>query len=115
MATALSTPITFGRRLHRAAVAELTVTASCHRAGAQIARHAHEVANLYVTLAGGFSETVERAQMTGAPGTMIVKPGGARHSNRYGLEDVVGVVIEAPDSAQDRLGLRTLFGDRRQL
>jgi|SRR6185436_13308965 len=109
-----STPITFGRRQYSARVGDLTITETRHCAGLRIAAHEHDVANLCVTLSGRLRETVERTPMLGEPGTVLVKPGGARHSNEYGHEEVVGLILEVPDAAQDRLGLRALFRDHRR-
>jgi AraC family transcriptional regulator len=111
----IPTPITFGRPQYSARVGELTVTETRHGAGLRIATHEHDVANLYVTLSGRLRETVERVQLAGEPGTVLVKPSGARHSNEYGGEEVVGIVVEVPDAAQDRLALRAVFRDRRRL
>ena len=110
-----ATPITYGRPRHSVRVAELTVTETSHAAGFRLCPHEHEVANVYVTLAGRLRETIERSSFDGGPGTVLVKPGGARHSNEYGDHDVVGIVIEAPQAAQERLGLDALFRDRRRL
>jgi len=115
MGTTSPTPISLGQLHHRAQVADLTVTETCHDAGLRLAPHEHEVANLYVTLSGRLCETVEQTQIEGEPGAMLVKPGGARHSNEYGGQEVVGIVIEVPEAAQDRLELRALFRDRRLL
>src|SRR5262245_4913755 len=115
MSPSNATPITFGRPLHRARVGELTVTQTRHRAGVRLGLHEHDVANLNITLSGQFHETVERMQLDLAPGAMLMKPAGARHSNEYGQQEVTGLIVEVPDAAQDRLGLRALFGDRRLL
>jgi AraC family transcriptional regulator len=109
-----STPITFGRRLYTARVGELTVTTTQHGAGQHIAPHAHDVANLCVTVSGRLRETVERTVLDGEPGALMIKPAGARHSNEY-REAVTGLIVEVPDAAQDRLALRAVFRDRRLL
>jgi AraC family transcriptional regulator len=108
-------PISFGQLQHSARVGDLTITKTRHHAGLRIDRHAHEVANLYIALSGQLRESVDGLQMHGEPGAMLVKPGGVHHSNEYGGQEVVGLVVEVPDAAQDRLGLRALFEDRRLL
>lgn len=115
MTVANRTPITLGQRQHSACVADLILTQTHHDAGQRIRPHEHDVANLNVTLSGRFRETVGRARFDGEPGIMLVKPDGARHSNEYGEQDVVGLIVEVPEAAQDRLGLRALFRDRRLL
>ncbi len=110
-----ATPITYGQPRHSLRVSDLTLTETSHGAGCRLRPHEHEVANVYITLAGRHRETIERASFDGEPGTVLVKPGGARHSNEYGDHDVVGIVIEVPQTAQERLGLGALFRDRRRL
>ena len=115
MTVANRTPITLGQRQHSACVADLIVTQTRHDAGQRIRPHEHDVANLNVTLSGRLHETVGRVRFDGEPGMMLVKPGGARHSNEYGEQDVIGLIVEVPEVAQDRLELRALFRDRRLL
>jgi AraC family transcriptional regulator len=108
-------PITYGLPRHSLRAADLTITETRHSAGFRLRPHEHEVANVYIPLQGRLRETIERSSFDGQPGTVLVKPGGARHSNEYGDHDVVGIVIEVPQPAQERLGLEALFGDRRRL
>jgi len=108
-------PITYGEPRHSLRVADLTLTETRHGAGCRLRPHEHEVASLYVPLAGRLRETIERSSFDGEPGTVLVKPGGARHSNEYGDQDVVGIVIEIPQTAEERLGLGALLRVRRRL
>ncbi|HUP44621.1 MAG TPA: helix-turn-helix transcriptional regulator [Thermoanaerobaculia bacterium] len=75
--------ITFGRSLDHWSLGDLTVTRTFHSHGLLLPTHDHEPATLVVVLDGAFRETVGRRIFDCERGTVLLKPRGAHHSNRY--------------------------------
>jgi AraC family transcriptional regulator len=106
-------PITFGECPNVIEVADLVLTEARHPAGMRLSFHEHEVANIAVVLRGRFRETVQHRAFDCRPGTVLVKPEGARHSNQYDDGGATTLVVEVPKRAQNRLELSGVFCETR--
>jgi AraC family transcriptional regulator len=67
-----------------------------YASGASLRAHAHEYACLVVVLEGGFHERREGSTRTGEPGTVIVRPEGEPHSNRFSGQGGRCLNVELP-------------------
>jgi AraC-like DNA-binding protein len=67
-----------------------------YAAGLRSARHAHPYANLSVILAGSLRERVGREEVTVGPLSVVVKPAGTEHANRFGPEGATLLRVEVP-------------------
>jgi len=67
-----------------------------HRPGARLPTHSHAHPNLTWLVAGSVREEVDRRRIDCAPASVLFKPGGARHANRYGEIGARSFVIELP-------------------
>jgi AraC family transcriptional regulator len=75
--------ITQGQVLRQLRVAGLAVTETLHTGGLKLATHDHDHANINIVVDGALNERVERHVFDCGPGSMLLKPPGARHSNDY--------------------------------
>lgn len=75
--------ITQGRVLRQLRVAGLAVTETLHSGGLKLAAHDHAHANINIVVDGALKERVEKSDFDCGPGSMLLKPPGARHSNGY--------------------------------
>ena len=65
------------------AVGDFLLSETRYAAGAALETHAHDYACVVVVLAGTFRERAERRERECAQGTVIVRPEGEPHSNRF--------------------------------
>lgn len=75
--------ITQGQVLRQLRVAGLAVTETLHGGGLKLSAHDHEHANINIVVDGALKERVETNDFDCGPGSMLLKPPGARHSNGY--------------------------------
>ena len=66
------------------AIGEFVMTETRYAAGASLTTHWHERACLVVVMRGSFEERYESRKRDGAPGMLIVRPEGERHSDFFG-------------------------------
>lgn len=59
------------------------ITDAIHRAGSEIGRHAHARAGFNLVLRGGYGEHTRGAFEFHPPATLIMKPAGEPHANRF--------------------------------
>lgn len=76
--------ITLGSVVHDAAFGSVVATETLHAPGLRLPTHDHEPVNLTIVLEGGFEECVGSDGIACMPGTALLKPQGAHHSNAYG-------------------------------
>jgi AraC family transcriptional regulator len=74
--------------------------------------HAHETTNIGLCVAGSFLETVRRRNVMVTTATMIARPAGELHENRFGPAPVRCVIIELLPSAATRFRQATDVLDR---
>lgn len=58
-------------------------TETLHAPGLRLEAHEHECACLHFVLAGCYAETIDACEQLFGPGTVLYKPAGVRHSNRF--------------------------------
>ena len=80
-------------------------------AGTVIPPHTHETTNIGVCVRGSFLETLGRRTVTMTPATLVVRPAGEVHENRFG-SDVRYMVMELQPRAVSRFRTMTDVLDR---
>jgi AraC family transcriptional regulator len=94
-------PVTLGRVVNRAGVGDAVVTETAHPAGLRLPWHRHGPATLTLTLAGRFAESIGPRRIAVGPGTVLLKPAGAFHADRYhSVETRCLVLAVTPGSAE---------------
>src|SRR5436189_6402678 len=74
----------FGAPLRRAAFGELRLVETAFGPGATIARHRHERAYFCLITHGAFRESRGREVSDYRAGTLVFRPAGEEHSERFG-------------------------------
>jgi AraC family transcriptional regulator len=69
----------------------------------QMTRHAHDMTSVSVLLSGALVEEAEHREVVGFAGSVVVKPAGVYHANRFGPSDVLicRVDVLAPSDETD--------------
>lgn len=88
--------ITFGRTIRHLRVPDAVLTETIHAAGMELPRHEHASANVNFVLQGEFGGRVQREEYRCRAGSVLVKPGGVAHSDRYGAVATHGLIVEIP-------------------
>lgn len=99
-----SSRITSGRTVTHADFGDLQALETRHAPRLRLPEHEHKDPSLNVTFEGGFEETVGSRRVDNRPGTMVAKPGGTGHANRYGLLETSSLLIWLPARSLDWLG-----------
>lgn len=86
-----------------------TLTEYLHAPGSVLPPHVHDACSICVTLAGGGVETHDNLKDETRPGTVIIRPGGESHANRYGPEGSRGFMIEVGPRLMLDLELARVF------
>ena len=89
-----SAQITFGEQLKKLDVGGFVLTETLHSPSVVLPRHEHECANLVLTLKGSFREVIGSRPQEPEPLSILVKPAGESHANRYGGAGAHCLVIE---------------------
>lgn len=87
-------PITLGTLVRRCEVAGFIVTEDTHLPKSSLPHHSHQLANICFVLKGSFTESFSRSAFHCIPRTIILKPPGEPHRNRYGDQGAHCLVIE---------------------
>lgn len=87
-------PITLGARLKTAEVAGFVLTETTHQPNHHLPRHNHELTNIAFVLQGSFTEILDRQSIDCQPQSLLIKPAGEAHANRYGTAGMRCLVIE---------------------
>jgi AraC family transcriptional regulator len=93
--------ITFGAELKKLKVADFILTETRHQPELSISRHDHENANFNFVIDGSLKETLGELFPTPEecfPGTILYKPPGEAHSNRYGNAGAHCLIVEFENS-----------------
>lgn len=84
------------------------LTRTQHDPDLRLGAHGHARANLVYVLSGSYEETIDRSSYTCSTRSVLVKPVGAVHVNRYGTTGAECLIIEPPSG--ELLGnLSTIF------
>jgi AraC family transcriptional regulator len=100
--------ITFGKQLKSLEAGGFIFTETYHPPGFGLSRHRHECANFNFTVSGHFRETTRGRSEECGPSSLVIKPAGEAHSNRYGPSGAHCLIVEITPA---RLG--TLAPHRR--
>ncbi|HKO62822.1 MAG TPA: AraC family transcriptional regulator [Pyrinomonadaceae bacterium] len=87
-------PITLGARLRTAELAGFVLTETTHQPNHRLPRHNHELPNIAFVLQGSFDEILDRRSFDCQPQSLLIKPAGEAHANRYGTAGMRCLVIE---------------------
>lgn len=87
-------PITLGARLKTAELAGFVLTETTHQPNHHLTRHNHELTNIAFVLQGSFTEILDRRSFDCQPQSLLIKPPGEAHANRYGSAGMRCLVIE---------------------
>ncbi|MCI0403598.1 MAG: AraC family transcriptional regulator [Acidobacteria bacterium] len=110
----MGSPMTFGRVVRHLRVGDSLLEETIHSAGLFLPRHQHPNPSLTMTVDGFFTEMFGRRSIPCDVSTIVLKPAGESHSNRYGPSDVrclmvgfgpaAAAHIRSFSSALDRVG-----------
>jgi AraC family transcriptional regulator len=88
--------ITFGEEICKFEAGDFTITETLHSSFLLLPRHDHELANLNFTINGSFRETIGRRPQECGPSSIVVKPAGEAHADKYGASGAHSLIIEVP-------------------
>jgi AraC family transcriptional regulator len=94
---------TLGESRHTIEIDGLVVTETAHRPGSAIASHAHARAGFNLVLEGGYGEGMRGAFELHPPATLIAKPAGEPHVNRFDERGARCLLVEFEAEWGDRL------------
>ena len=96
-------PVTRGRVVRSVSAAGFRVTESIHAPDTRLRDHAHDRAALTLILSGGMAESFGRTECRCEPLTLLLKPAGAVHRDRYCATPTRSLIVELeePDAAKD--------------
>ncbi|MGH9580449.1 MAG: hypothetical protein ACRD2R_05600, partial [Terriglobales bacterium] len=86
--------ITLGRTLRTLRLPSVVLTETLHAPALDLPAHEHANANINFALCSTFTERVERRTFDCRPGSLVMKPGGAVHSNRYSRQPAHCLIVE---------------------
>jgi AraC family transcriptional regulator len=99
----MTSAITLGATLRTLATDSVLLTETSHRAGLELPPHAHANPNITLVLEGRFTEVVQSQPFDCGPSSLLVKPAGALHSDRYGHTAVRALIMEFPPDSAERI------------
>jgi AraC family transcriptional regulator len=91
--------ITLGSSVRKLHVSGAVLTETMHEGGMELPPHEHASANVNFVLRGTFGERVQGRELACTAGSLLVKPSGAAHSNRYGATRAHCVVVELKEES----------------
>ena len=116
MANRPEVPITLGRSLRKCEVGGFIVTEDTHLPNSALPTHSHHLANICFVLKGSFAESFSRSAFHCDTRSIMLKPPGEPHRNRYGDRGAHCLIIEINKSLLGRSpDLSRLFGSVSQL
>ncbi len=80
-------------------VGPFLISRTFHDRGQRIGPHEHSAASLNFVLHGSYGETFRDRSEDHCPDTLLLKPAGARHANRFDGSDASCLLIEIRDDA----------------
>jgi len=96
--------ITFGQQLKSLEAGGFIFTETYHSPGLVLGRHDHECANFNFTIRGHCRETMRGHSEECGPSSLVIKPPGETHSNRYGSLGARCLIVEITPARLDALG-----------
>ena len=97
-------PVTLGKRLKTVDASGFVLTETTHQPNNELPRHNHELTNIAIVLNGSFSEILDRRIIDCYPQSLLVKPSGEPHANRYGRDGMRCLLIEVQSKKLAALG-----------
>ncbi|MDT4897622.1 MAG: AraC family transcriptional regulator [Acidobacteriota bacterium] len=95
-----------------AEVGDFTLTETLHLSNMILPRHDHESANINFVLQGSLRETTGKRPQDCQPHSLLVKPAGAAHSDKYGEAGARCLIIEIKPQRLERINrFSKLFDD----
>ncbi|HKP38542.1 MAG TPA: AraC family transcriptional regulator [Pyrinomonadaceae bacterium] len=102
--------ITFGEQLVQLDISGFVLTETFHEPSLVLPRHDHERANINFTIDGSFRETLGNHPQECESGSILVKPPGEAHGNKYNHKGAHCLVIElSPSRLDDVRAFTSLF------
>jgi len=102
--------ITFGQKIANLNLNGFVLTETFHAPHLVLPRHDHECANINLTLKGSFRETIGNHPQECEVGSILVKPPGESHGNKYGYKGAHCLIIElSPPRLEDIRSFTNLF------
>jgi AraC family transcriptional regulator len=95
--------ITFGQQIGQLNISGFVLTETFHEPRLILPRHDHECANINFTLDGSFRETVGNRPQECERGSLLVKPPGEAHGNKYGRKGAHCLIIELSTSRLEEI------------
>lgn len=95
--------ITFGEELKKLEIAGFVLTETFHLPSVILARHAHECANINLTLKGSFREIIGNRPQECDRASLLIKPAGEHHANQYGNVGAHCLIIEVMPHKLDNI------------
>jgi AraC family transcriptional regulator len=87
-------PITLGERLQTLTTGGFVLTETTHRPEQRLPRHHHELTNIAFVVDGSFTEILDRRSIECSPKSVLIKPPGEAHANRYGRAGMRCLLVE---------------------
>jgi AraC family transcriptional regulator len=97
-------PVTLGKRLKTIDASGFVLTETTHLPNHELPRHHHELTNIAFVLNGSFSEILDRRTIDCYPQSVLVKPSGEPHANRYGNDGMRCLLVEVQSKKLAALG-----------
>ena len=96
-------PITLGQRLLTFSAGGFVLTETTHQPEQKLPRHLHELTNLAFVVAGSFTEILDRRSIECDRQSVLIKPPGEAHANRYGTVGMRCLLVEITPQQLDEL------------
>lgn len=103
-------PVTLGACLKSVNASDFVLTETTHLPNQKLPRHSHELTNIAFVLSGSFTEFVTGRSIECQRHSVLIKPAGESHANRYGANGMRCLLVEIPPARLAAMGrwLRTL-------
>ncbi len=88
--------VLLGAEVRSLRVGEMRLTEANYAPDMRLPAHAHEVGNISLIVRGELEETVGRTSQSCTTCSVVVKPAGTVHSNRFGLTGARTMLLEVP-------------------
>ena len=96
-------PVAIGDRDHHILLSDFILTNTFRPAGLVLKKHYHERTNIGLCIQGSLQETVRGSWQDVTTTTLLCRPAGDPHCNRYGREPVQCVIFEVLPQSVERI------------
>jgi AraC family transcriptional regulator len=86
--------VTAGEVVRVRASSGLRIVETLHAPRCHLANHTHDDVSIDLVVSGGFDERIGSRHVARAPGSVVVRPAGTAHANRYGTLPTRTLVIQ---------------------